>query len=54
MNKYKWKGINFPLEKDDWKKIEQNNVKIVINGLYARKEKIYPKYILFSKTQVKS
>ena len=20
INKYKWEGINFPLEKDDWKK----------------------------------
>ena len=25
INKYSWKGINFPSEKDDWKKIQKNN-----------------------------
>ena len=25
INKYNWKGINFPSEKDDWKKIQKNN-----------------------------
>ena len=40
MNKYNWKGINFPLEKDDWKKFEKNNVTIALNVLYAKKEKI--------------
>ena len=39
-------GINFPSEKDDWKKIEKNNVTIAFNGLYAEKEKIYPAYVL--------
>ena len=24
-NKYNWEGINFPSEKDDWKKFEKNN-----------------------------
>ena len=24
INKYNWEGINFPSEKDDWKKIEKN------------------------------
>ena len=42
INKYKWKGINFPAEKDDWKKIEKNNVRITFNFLYAKEEKIYP------------
>ena len=46
INKYKWKGINFPLEKDDWKKIEKNNVTIAFNVLYAKKEKIYSAYVL--------
>ena len=38
MNKDKWKGIDFPSEKDDWKKIETNNLKIALNVLYAKKE----------------
>ena len=25
INKYNWKGTNFPLGKDDWKKFEKNN-----------------------------
>ena len=29
-NKYKWEGINFPSEKNDWKKFEENNVTIVM------------------------
>ena len=39
INKYKWEGIKFPSEKDDWKKIEKSNVTIVLNVLYAKKEK---------------
>ena len=39
MNKYNWEGINFPSEKDDWKKIEKNDVTIALNVLYAKKEK---------------
>ena len=38
MNKDKWKGIDFPSEKDNWKKIETNNLKIALNVLYAKKE----------------
>ena len=34
-----WKGIHFPLEKDDWRIIEKNNVMIALNVLYAKKEK---------------
>ena len=30
--------MNFPSEKDDWKKIEKNNVKLAINVLYVKKE----------------
>ena len=45
INKYKWEGINFPSEKDDWKKIEKNNVTIALNIFYAKKEKIYPFYV---------
>ena len=45
-NKYNWEGINYPSEKGDWKKIEKNNVTIPFNVLYAKKEKIYPAYVL--------
>ena len=41
INKYNWEKINFPLEKNDWKKFEKNNVKISLIILYAKKEKIY-------------
>ena len=45
INKYNWEGINFPSEKDDWKKFEKNNVTIALNVLYVKKEKIYPAYV---------
>ena len=35
INKYNWKGINFPSEKYDWKKIEKNNQTISLNVLSA-------------------
>ena len=35
VNKYNWEGINFPLEKDDWEKLEKNNVIIALNVLYV-------------------
>ena len=44
INKYKCKGINFPSEKDYWKKFEKTNVTIVLNIMCAKKEKIYPAY----------
>ena len=46
INKYNWEGINFPSQKDDWKKNEKNNVTIALNVLYVKKEKIYPGYVL--------
>ena len=39
INKYKWEGINFPPEKDDWEKFDENNVTMALNVLYAKKEK---------------
>ena len=45
VNKHNWKGINYPSEKDDWKKFGRNNVKIALNVSYAKKEKIYPSYV---------
>ena len=45
INKYSWGGISVPSKKDDWKKIEKNNVTIALNVLHARKEKMYPPYV---------
>ena len=39
INKYNWKQINVPSEKDDWKKFGKNNVAIDLNILYVKKEK---------------
>ena len=45
INKHNWEGINFPSEKDDWKKFAKNKVTIAPNFLYPKKEKIYPAYV---------
>ena len=45
INIYRWEGINFPTEKDDWKKNEENNGTIPLNVLYVKKEKIYSAYV---------
>ena len=45
INQYKWEGINFPLEKDDCKKFEKNNLTTALNVLYSKIEKIYPAYV---------
>ena len=45
IGKYNWKIINVPSEKNDWKKFEKNIVRIPLNVLYAKKEKIYPAYV---------
>ena len=47
INEYKWKGINFSSQENDWKKFEENNVTIALNVLYAKKE-IY--ILLFQNT----
>ena len=45
-NKHNWEGINLPSEKIDWEKTDnKKNVTIATNGLYAKKEKIYPAYV---------
>ena len=33
INTHKWKGINIPSEKDDWKEFEKSNVTIALNVL---------------------
>ena len=44
-NKCNWEVTGSPSKKDDWKKLEKNNETIVINVLYAKKEKVYPPYV---------
>ena len=51
-NKYNWEKINFPSEKDDWKKIEKNNVTIALNVLYVNKRKKHTLYIFQNITQI--
>ena len=34
INKYKKREINYPSQKDEWKKIEKNNLAIALNVLY--------------------
>ena len=40
INKYKWEGIHFSSEKHYLKKFEKNNITIVLNVLYDKREKI--------------
>ena len=35
INQYNWKDIKFPLDKEDWKKFEQNNEEIALNVLFV-------------------
>ena len=37
INKYKWKGINCPSEKDYWKTFEKNNVMLLMFAYEKRK-----------------
>ena len=47
INKYIWKDIKFPSDKEDWKKFQQNNKEIVLNILFVlhNKKEIRPAYI---------
>ena len=45
INKCNWEGINFPSEKDDWKKFEKNYITIALNVFMLKKKKIYPAYV---------
>ena len=40
LDKYNWEGINYPSEKDGWKKIEKNNLMIALNVMYAKIRKL--------------
>ena len=37
INKYNWKGIDFPPQNKDWKKIESNNKSIALNTFVLKK-----------------
>ena len=43
-NKHNWEEINFPSEKDYWKKFGKNNVTIALNVFCAKK--LYPACVL--------
>ena len=45
IDKYNLAEINYLPEKDDWKKIQENNLTIALNVLYTIKEKICPTYV---------
>ena len=47
INKYNWKDIKFPSDKEDWEKFEQNNKEIALNILFAphNKKEIRTAYI---------
>ena len=47
INKYNWKDIKFPSDKEDWKKFEQNNNEIALNLLFVphNKKEIRTAYI---------
>ena len=43
-NKYNWRRMFFSPQNNKWKKIEENNVTIALNVLYAKIEKTYSAY----------
>ena len=45
INKYDWKGINYPSKIDDWKTFEKHNPTIPLNILYIKEKEILPAYI---------
>ena len=46
INKYNWKGLNYPPKLDDWKTFEKNNPTIALNILHITEKEICPTYIL--------
>ena len=45
MNKYNWKGTNYPKKIDDWKTFEKNNPANALNILYIKEKEISVAYI---------
>ena len=52
INKYTWEGINFPSEKDDWKKIQKNNRTIALLMFFMLKTKKYTMLMFKNMTQI--
>ena len=36
INRYSWEGINYPSEKNDWKRFEKNNLTNTVNSSCAK------------------
>ena len=45
INKYNWKGINYPSKIDEWQTFEKNNPKIALNILYIKEKEKCSAYI---------
>ena len=45
INKYNWEGINYPLNIDDWKTFEKNNLPVALNIVYVEQKEVYPAYM---------
>ena len=45
INKYNWKGINYPSKIDDWKTFEKNDPTIALNIWVIKEKEICPAYI---------
>ena len=45
INKYNWKGINYPTEIGDWKTFEKNNPTTALDIFYIKKKEICTTYI---------
>ena len=47
IDEYNWKGTNFSSEKDDWKKIEEDNRRTALTDSYYKRIYIYiyPAYV---------
>ena len=44
INKYNWKGINYPSKTDDWKTFGKNNPVTALDTLYIKEKEIWPAY----------
>ena len=45
INKYNWKGINYPSKIDDWRTFKTNNPTVALNILYIRKRNMASLYL---------
>ena len=52
INKYIYEGINYPSEKYDLKKLENNSLTTALNALYTKKEKKYTLILFQNKSQI--